>query len=252
MTPRRLRMACDATTALPGALHLGLELAERLGAELEGLFLEDLDLLHSAELSCVRQVSLATAVEEGFDRPSTERELRALATRARGLLVESARGRDVAWTFEVVRSRLPRLVEEAADLVLLQGRGRRSAPRAGQPWVPLLVVESGLAQPRALELVALLAQAAGTLDLLAVMPAGRAYEQLLAAVRAAVGPQVRLAARRLEPDEREPVLRALQRRLVVLGASSDWRRIAGVTACPIVVVRAMLREHAGRASRREA
>ena len=98
MTTRRLRLALDAGSALPQLLGLGLDLAERLDASLESLFIEDVDLLRSAAIEPIRQVCLLTATEEPFDVPSTERELHALAQDARRRLEESARSRSVEWS----------------------------------------------------------------------------------------------------------------------------------------------------------
>ena len=121
---RRILVALDTGTLCLASLETAVELAARLDADLDGLFVEDLNLLRSAALPVVRQVSLLTACSESFDPAETERELRAMAARAEGHLAAHATRREVRWTFRIVRARVAEAViaaAEASDLLVVQG-----------------------------------------------------------------------------------------------------------------------------------
>jgi nucleotide-binding universal stress UspA family protein len=124
---RRILVALDASTHDPALLDAAALLAAHLEAELAGLFIEDLNLLRSAELPFVRQVSLLTAAAEDFDAPSTERELKAMAGRAERRIAAAAEPRRVKWSFRVVRGHTAREVTAAAldaDLVIVEESAR--------------------------------------------------------------------------------------------------------------------------------
>ena len=72
----RVLIALDATEDSLASLDLATRMAAKLRAELEGLFIEDINLLRLAELPCTRIVSVATTSSEGMSLPSMERELR--------------------------------------------------------------------------------------------------------------------------------------------------------------------------------
>jgi len=124
---RRILVALDAAAHDPALLDAAAALAARLEAELTGLFVEDLDLLRSAELPFVRQVSFLTACAEELDAPTTERELRVMAERAERRLAAAARQHGVTCSFRVVRGHVAREVSAAAleaDLVIVEESAR--------------------------------------------------------------------------------------------------------------------------------
>ncbi len=100
---RRILVALDASPSSLAALEAAAELASILGAELSGLFVEDIDLLRTAELPFTRTVgSLSTTFGELETRP-LERGLRAEANRARRALAVAAERARVDWSFRVAR-----------------------------------------------------------------------------------------------------------------------------------------------------
>jgi nucleotide-binding universal stress UspA family protein len=124
---RRILVALDAAAHDPALLDAAAALAARLGAELIGLFIEDLDLLRSAELPFVRQVSFLTACAEELDAPTTERELRVMAERAERRLTAAAHQNQVKCSFRVVRGNVARELSaaaEEADLVIVEESAR--------------------------------------------------------------------------------------------------------------------------------
>jgi nucleotide-binding universal stress UspA family protein len=127
---RRILVAVDSCSHDPAALESVVDLASRLEAELSGLFVEDINLLRSAALSFVRQVSLPTAVEEQFDATSIERQLRVRALRAEKCLATAAERKKVKWSFRTVRGRASDEVVSAAedaDLLVVE-RAVRPSP----------------------------------------------------------------------------------------------------------------------------
>ena len=100
---RRIAITLDAFEVSPGALEQAVLLAERMGAQLEGIFIEDIDLIQVAELPFLREVrSVSRSVSE-VSLYRMEQELRVLARRAERLLGEQASRHNVAWSFRVWR-----------------------------------------------------------------------------------------------------------------------------------------------------
>jgi nucleotide-binding universal stress UspA family protein len=126
---RRILVALDSCGHDPAALESVVDLASRLEAELFGLFVEDINLLRSAALPFVRQVNLVTAADEQFDSSSTERQLRARASRAQRCLESAAKRKKVKWSFRTVRGRTSdefASAAEEADLLVVERAVRPS------------------------------------------------------------------------------------------------------------------------------
>jgi hypothetical protein len=103
---RRVVVALDVLARDDAAIESAAALAARLRAEIAGVFVEDVDLLHLASLRCARQVSLLTAAEELFDVAMLERELRVLAQQAQARISAAADRCRVHWSFRTVRGRI--------------------------------------------------------------------------------------------------------------------------------------------------
>ena len=87
---RRVLIALSPSTASHSALDSAVEVAARLGAELEALFVEDLNLLALADLPFVREVSLHGVAGRPVQRAAIERQVRALAAKVQRQLTEAA------------------------------------------------------------------------------------------------------------------------------------------------------------------
>lgn len=128
---RRIVVALDAASGSAESLEAAAEIAERLRAELIGLFVEDVNLLRSGELPFVRQVNVRSRIWGDFDAHSMEREMRAGAAKARHLLEAASARRRVAHSFRVVRGQVAHEVAAAAadaDLLIVEGTSRPLTP----------------------------------------------------------------------------------------------------------------------------
>lgn len=121
---RRILVAFHPSTASRAAVEGAVEWAARLEAELEALFVEDVNVLRLAELPFVRQVSLHGATGQPANM---ELELRALAAQAERRLAEAAGRRRIRWSFKTARGHLEQEVTTAAgqvDLLILESSSR--------------------------------------------------------------------------------------------------------------------------------
>jgi len=131
-TVRRILVPLDASTHSLAALAAAADLAALMEAELEGLFVEDINLVRVAGLPFACEVR-HTASLEALDSPKMERALKAQAEQARQALAAAAGDAHVRWSFRVVRGHVAQEVLAAAsqaDLVTLGKQGRSKSPKA--------------------------------------------------------------------------------------------------------------------------
>jgi hypothetical protein len=131
---RRVIVALDAFARDAASIESAAALAARLHAEIAGLFVEDIDLLHLAGLPCARQVSLLTAAEELFDLGTLERELRVIAEHAQARISAAAARCRVHWSFRTVRGKIEAellAATQASDLLVVVPPQRAAAAPAG-------------------------------------------------------------------------------------------------------------------------
>lgn len=100
---RRIAITLDAFEVSRAALEQTALLAERMGAQLEGIFVEDIDLIQIAGLPFVREFRSVSRSEDAISLNRIEQELRVLARRAERLLSEQATRHNVAWSFRIWR-----------------------------------------------------------------------------------------------------------------------------------------------------
>ena len=266
---RRILVALDSSAASREALVAATAIARRLGAELEGIFVEDADVLRAAGLPFASQLSLPSGAAHPLDRRVLEAELRALAAAAREALADAAGAGGVGWSFRVARGQVSvELLHAAgrADLLVLgrTGRGlapgpggtaRRAAAAAKGPVLlhgggarldrPLLVAYDGsAASERALDAAARLAGAFEGITLLVVARTPVEAERLAAQARAtprAAAMTAQWAGGALRSD----LVRAVRAAngILVLGAGSPLlgtggpERLLDELASPLLVVR---------------
>jgi len=125
---RRILVAVDASHHSLAALEAAAELAASLKAELQGLFVEDVNLLRVAGSPVAREVQYPFVAATRLDRARMERGLRAQATQARRALVAACDRRQIKWSFRVVRGEVAPEVLTAALEADLLSLGKASRP----------------------------------------------------------------------------------------------------------------------------
>ncbi|MGD2137108.1 MAG: universal stress protein [Gammaproteobacteria bacterium] len=175
-TVRRIIVTLGACDTGRATLETAARLATILPAELEGVFVEDINLIRLAELPFLRELRSWSLAEEALNGQRMQRELRAKARQAEQTLAQVAAARGVNWSFRVWRG-LPLaeslLAALEADVLglgrrdsLVSGRAQHiSPPRARQATVAcqcISVLFSGSEQAtRALSTACRLAQDTG-------------------------------------------------------------------------------------------
>ena len=127
---RRILVALDSGTNVPAGLDVAVELANRLRAELQGLYVEDDDLFRLAALPFSTQVNLSTGSRQPLEAAALEQQMNRLAGSARRRMAAAAERGHVPWTFRTVRGRIAHEIATAAetvDLVIVEG-GQHGAP----------------------------------------------------------------------------------------------------------------------------
>lgn len=158
---RRVLAAYDAMTSDDASLIALTEMTAQLQAELELLFVEDIDLVRVAGLPPARQINLRTGAAGPLALDDLEAEMRAAGARLRRRLADAATRRHIRWSFRTVRGEAAEevlLASEAADLLVLRHRRSWVRPPSGKPGLTavarqvrrsVLLLEHGAEAPRA-------------------------------------------------------------------------------------------------------
>ena len=161
---RRIAVTLDAFGLSASALDQAVRLAARMGARLEGIFVEDIELLQLAELPFTREVRSVSRSEASMNPARMEQEFRVLARRAEHLLSEQAAQHNVNWTFRIWRGSIDSDLLGAAmeaDVLALTRLGARLAcepvARARRSGIAVLF-DGSAASMRALDTAAELAR----------------------------------------------------------------------------------------------
>jgi len=131
---RRVLVALDASQNSLTALKAAAELAALMQAELQGVFVEDINLLRLAGLPFVQEIGLYSATQRPFDGPTAEREFRVLADQMRRAVAQAAVSARVNWSFQIARGNVEQellTAASAAELMTLGRVGRTPGKRFG-------------------------------------------------------------------------------------------------------------------------
>jgi len=129
---RRILIALDASPHSEAALDAAVQLAAYFEAELRGIFVEDIDLLRSADLPVAREVRSFELPARSMTQGRLRRQLRRQAERAKRLMHAAAHRAEVEYSFDIVRGRVTdRLLEAAMDTDLIT-LGKASSDRSSR------------------------------------------------------------------------------------------------------------------------
>ncbi|XOZ33619.1 universal stress protein [Halomonadaceae bacterium KBTZ08] len=103
----RIWVLLDSSHQSRVALETAVDLAALLDIELQGLFIEDENLLKMAELPFTREVGATSAATRPLDSQTLERRLKREAQQLEQHLALQAQGRRLRWGFQVRRGSLP-------------------------------------------------------------------------------------------------------------------------------------------------
>lgn len=251
----RVLVALDASPRSLPALATAGALAAELGAELAGLFVEDINLQRLLALPFARELCMLSGVVRPLSQAEVEHAWRREAAILQRQLAEAAERQRLRWSFQVARGRLALEISAritAFDLVVLGPRtstGMRSEQRTpAQPRkAPVLVLcEPGSTDYRALDLTVRLARHTGSGIILLIPAADEAtYRSACTAAQAAL--RARSASGRCMalPDRgRSSLARAVRREAagcLVLGnhhqiiEQEELARGRDGIECPIVI-----------------
>jgi nucleotide-binding universal stress UspA family protein len=157
---RRIVVALDASSYSLAALRAATELAELLGSEVEGLFVEDINLLYLCGFPFSQEIGSYTASARRLENAVIERQLRTMAETIYNAMARIVLKTPVRWTFHVRRgSVVNELLAAAQNAEMLSigrsGQARRSSlgstahALVQKSQRPLLVLDSegGLVSP---------------------------------------------------------------------------------------------------------
>ncbi len=131
---RRILIAIDASPASRAALELAAELALRYQAELVGIYVEDINLLRSADFPFTEEVGAFSGASREINSSHIERELRAHGRRVEQMLASIAKKANLRWTFLSTRGLIHSELLAAtpgSDLIILGKSGWSGRKKIG-------------------------------------------------------------------------------------------------------------------------
>ena len=131
----RILVALDDSRQSRAALEAAAAIAERLQAELEGMFIEDIDLLQMAELPFAHEIGFTSRSRRLLDSNTMARALRARASALRKTFEEIASRHRLVSSFHVTRGKvLAELLAatERVDMIAVGTSGHKVG-RGGRP-----------------------------------------------------------------------------------------------------------------------
>ncbi len=185
----RILVAFDTSAHGRAALQTAVRLALNTSAELQGLFVEDEDLVRLASLPFACEVDFASAASRELQLVSMERALRAAAEETQNAFSNALRQLNLQWKFRIVRGTVTRAsLAAAADVEVLvlgqQGRsphimaGEYLPKRSGRGKRVVAVFDGSPSAFRTLELANLLTDPhSSALSVLVLAHNGDAVEQ---------------------------------------------------------------------------
>jgi nucleotide-binding universal stress UspA family protein len=105
-TIKRILVAVDASQANRSLVQAANLLASKLDAELQALFVEDINLLQLAELPLAREMTYGSTTARQLNLPELEKQLQAQVARLRQFVEESARLSNTKVSFSVARGQI--------------------------------------------------------------------------------------------------------------------------------------------------
>ncbi|MGD8785732.1 MAG: universal stress protein [Thioalkalispiraceae bacterium] len=119
-TIKHILVALDSSDVNQGILQTATLMANRLNAQLNAMFVEDINLLRLAELPFVREMVYGTAKGRQINPVEMERALRAQTTRLRELVETIAEQQNIKIKFDVLRGDIaPELCSASKQVDLL-------------------------------------------------------------------------------------------------------------------------------------
>jgi len=104
--PGRVVLAADAGSYSTASVNLAVAMAASAGSLLQGLFVEDEDLLRLTGLPCAREITLTTGTRRNTSIEQLQRSLRLVAGEFKRALQQEAQALRVPWRFDTVRGRV--------------------------------------------------------------------------------------------------------------------------------------------------
>lgn len=99
-------LAADVGSFSITNVNLAVALAASSGSQLQGLFIEDEDLLRLTGLPCAREITLTTATDRSTSIERMQRSLQLVACQFKQALQQEAQALQVSWRFDTVRGRV--------------------------------------------------------------------------------------------------------------------------------------------------
>ena len=165
---KRLMLALDAGRCAAADISLAIDLAALIGAELQGLFVEDSDLLRLAALPFAREVGGRSGQHRPMERSAVESMLKRRVERVAGELERAGKQRNIAVSHRTARGKMVRQALEHGrhgDVVLLHPTTRAKAATATRATLaalgPVMVWYDAPAAAASLEVAIPLARRSG-------------------------------------------------------------------------------------------
>ena len=150
---RRILVALDASRQSQTALEVAVRLAEWHDAEIQGIYVEDINLIRLAALGVGQEIGPTSPAPLSMDPIQLARRLSLGAATAKHILADMAERRKVRWAFRVERGDVTSVILRAAGEADIVALGRAGAGRPGPGRLGSTAQAVAAQQPRSLIVV---------------------------------------------------------------------------------------------------
>lgn len=143
---RQILVAIDTSPHGAAALQAAARMALELSAELQGLFVEDVELLQLAALPFVCEIDFASGVSRPLDAKTVETAMQTKAEGVRQAIAEAVGNTRLQWSFRKTRGKFTQTIlteSLQADLVVVGWQKATSAfPESSRRGGPIVVIDT--------------------------------------------------------------------------------------------------------------
>ena len=241
---RTVVLAADICSYSTPVINLAVEIAASVDSKLQGVFIEDEELLTLLQSPLTREISLVTASAMPTGEERVQRMLRSVARQFAATLEREAQALKIAWSYEYVRGRMQDVglkagIDVGITILGRTGLHRIESGRGGDMRRVFMLADRSPQQANALAVV-LRRFAGNRIEVTRVTDAGHGDSNLEFGKQGGL-PEARLVLREVDREQMFELLRNSGHAfdcaiLPMRGSAEELALILKTLQCPVILL----------------